>query len=529
MIEKTPTNESEFEMPVSEERDQSLAGELSQPIRSALFVWGLVRVPLIFLILYVFRDNIAALPLFDGVAIILRVIDILSLPLSRIILCLAIAGVLGLVIWSSLRLQPMRGYILLVSGTAIVVFFLFGMTGTPLKYALIPILLAAANFLPEALLARRADNRLMAIGVGITEALILRRHLNWLAELSRMPHQTLRWVRLAGWALASLLVSICAILLVKGDRLVAFEQSLRMPESASVVFLNDLNGLALDRAQGRLFVTGHGLEYVHEFDLDDMSLSPRVADVSTGGAQGINFSSDNQELSLFNHDTKQLIVLDAGTLGLKRMIDASELASGDPWIAVDPISGTIALVSEADVDDGVAFLLLDRESGETLDTRDIDAGNILKHPNKPWLYLSFFRRNPEVLIYDMEQREIVLSAPAPARVDRVALLEDRNELLITSPATSEIVRLDADTLETKGSLKAPFGVRTLAFDSEREILFAGSFVTGQVMVIDMRTARPLGTVYLGPWLRSIELDTTTATAYVSSNGALYRWTYDNYR
>ncbi|MFN3314031.1 MAG: YncE family protein, partial [Hyphomonas sp.] len=188
-----------------------------------------------------------------------------------------------------------------------------------------------------------------------------------------------------------------------------------------------------------------------------------------------------------------------------------------------------ALVSEADFDDGVAFLLLDRATGETLDTRDIDAGNLLKHPNKPWLYMSFFRRNPEVQIYDMAQREIILTAPAPARLDRMVMVEASNELLVTSPVTSEILRLDADTLETKGTLKGPFGVRTLAYDPAREFLFAGSFATGQIRVIDMQTLRPLGTTYLGPWLRSIELDAENATAYVSSNGALYRWTYDHFR
>lgn len=501
----------------------------TRPVATALIVWGLVRVPLILLMLYLFRGTVSTLPVFDGTTIILRVIDIVSLPLSRVILCLGIAAGLGVLVAISLRLRPMPGYVLLLGGTTVGAIVLFSLTGTPLRHALIPILLAAANFLPDSVLERRTDNRTMAIAVGVTEALILRRHLAWLAGLAGLQGGALRWVRLAGWALAVLLIGVCMALLVKGNRLIAVEQSLRMSDTASIIMRDDINGLAMDMAQGRLYASGHGLEHVHAFDLQNLERAPQVSDIDTGGAQGIIFTPDTHELSLFNHQTKEIVFLDAGTLSLNRVIDASELASGDPWIAVDPISSTIALVSEADIDDGVAFLLLDRESGETLDTRDLDAGNVIKHPDKPWLYLSFFRRNPEVLIYDMAQREVIVSGPAPARVDRITLLETSNELLITSPVTSEILRLDADTLETKGSLKAPFGVRTLAFDPEREILFAGSFVTGQIRAIDMRTFRPLGTTYLGPWLRSIELDTTTATAYVSSNGALYRWTYDHYR
>lgn len=498
-------------------------------IETALITWGLIRVPLILLLLYLFRGSVSTLPVFDGAAITLRVIDIVSLPVSRTLLCLGLAGAIGVLVAVSLRLRPMPGYILLLAGTSILTLALFSATGTPLRHALIPILLAAANFLPDALFQRRIGNRTMAIAVGITEGLMIRRHLAWLAGLAGMKETALRWVRLAGWALAVLLVSICMALLVKGGRLIAFEQSFRMPDTASIMILDDINGLAVDMEQGRLFASGHGLEEVHEFDLTNPGSPPRVSEVDTGGAQGIVFTPDTQELNLFNHQTKELVFLDAGTLGVNGIIDASQLATGDPWIAVDPISGTIALVSEADIDDGVAFLLLDRASGEVLHTLDLDAGNLLKHPGKPWLYMSFFRRNPEVLIYDMAQRDIIARAPAPTRLDRMALIEAGNELLVTSPVTSEILRLDADTLETKGSLKGPFGVRTLAYDPEREILFAGSFATGQIQAIDMRTNRSLGTTYLGPWLRSIELDTSTATAYVSSNGALYRWTYDHLR
>lgn len=508
---------------------QSQTLQASRPVISALIVWGLIRAPLILLLVYLFRGSISTLPVFDGAAIVLRVIDIVSLPVSRILVCLGVAGALGVTVAIALRLRPMPGYFLMVGGTAVVSVALFGLTGTPLRHALIPIVLAATNFLPEALLQRRTDNRIMAIAAGVTEALILRRHLTWLAGLAGLQETAMRWVRLAGWALAVLLVGVCMALLIKGGKLIALEQSIRMPDTASIVILDDINGLAVDAANRRLFATGHGLDTVHDFDLDNPDSPPRVSEVDTGGAQGLAFTADNHEISLFKLEDRQLLFIDAGTLTLNRSVDASNLASGDPWIAVDPISGTIALVSEADFDDGVAFLLLDRASGETLDTREIDAGNLLKHPTKPWLYMSFFRRNPEVQIYDMARREIIVRMPAPARVDRMVLVEASNELLVTSPVTSEILRLDADTLETKGRLKGPFGVRTLAYDADRELLFAGSFVTGQILTIDMQTSRPMGTTYLGPWLRSIELDAENAAAYVSSNGALYRWTYDHFR
>ena len=492
----------------------------------ALLIWGLFRVPALLILLFALREPISALPVFDGVAVTLRVIDLISLTVSRTLLFLLLSVIFGLLVLVSLRLRPVAGYGLLIGAAIIGTVILFSLTGTPLRHALIPIVIAATNFLPETFVRRHTTNLRMAVAAGVTEALIVRRHLSWLGDLAgleKSAQQTVKWI---GWALAVTLLSASMVVLVKGERLIPIEQALRMPDSASILMHENINGLAFDSKRNRLHVTGHGLENIVEFDLENLDAAPRVSEVESGGAQGIFHDDANDEFSVYNAFTKQVLFINAETLELNRAVDVPQLASGDPWIAFDPISDTIALVSEADIDDGNAFLLLDHVSGQVLDTRELDAGNLLKHPTKPWLYLSFFRRNPEILIYDMAAREIIGRAAAPARVDRMVLVEDTNELMVTSPVGSEILRLDADTLASKGSLKGPFGVRTLAYDPQRKILFAGSFVTGQIVTIDMRTSRSTGTIYLGPWLRSIEIDVATGTAYVSSNGALYRWQYD---
>lgn len=492
-------------------------------------VWGLIRIPLVLVILFLCKDAITALPVFDGDAITLRVIDLLSLPVSRILLFLALGCMFGAVALASMRLAPMQGYAALMAATVVITVALFALTATPLRHALIPVILAATNFLPTQILEQRTSNRFMALAVGLTEGLIIRRHISWLANLAGAKDQAMRWLKLAGWCLAVAIVAASMAVLVKGGRLIPIEQSIRMPDTAAVLMHENINGLALDVEHRRLFATGHGLEHITAFAIDEAVPSIQQAEISSGGAQGIFRDVHNNELSVFNGDTREIQFFDARSLALNRSFHVPQLASGDPWIAFDPISDTIALVSEADIDDGVAFVLLDHVSGEVLDTRELDAGNVLKHPSKPWLYLSFFRRNPEILIYDMANREIVVRAPAPARVDRMALMQDTNELLVTSPVKSEILKLDADSLVLKGRMKGPFGVRTLAVDEARNLLFAGSFVTGQVTTYDVSTSEALSTVYLGPWLRSIQVDQASGTAYVSSNGALYRWNYDSGR
>ncbi len=504
----------------------TLRGRMSEKV---LLAWGLVRLPLVLIFLFMFREPISSLPIFDGDTITVRIIDLLSLPVSRGLLFIALVAVFSILVVISLRLRSMQGYVLLVGATLLTTLVLFFSTQTPLRHALIPVLLAATNFLPAVLLQRHLNNTVMAVGIGVTEGLAIRRHFAWLAELSNVQSVSQRTISGIGWALAVIAVSVSMVALVKGGRLIQIEQAFRMPASAKVLIRDDINGLSLDPVARRLHATGHGLDNVLELNVDNLSQAPRVSEVDSGGSQSMFRDVQRNGLILYDGAKKKLLLIDADTLALTRSIDVPQLSSGDPWFAFDPISDTIALVSEADIEDGVAFLVLDHATGEVLDSRPLDGGNVLKHPDKPWLYLSFFRRNPELLIYDLEKRDIIARTPAPARLDRMIIFPATNELLVTSPVSSEIIRLDADTLVSQGAIKAPFGVRTLAIDGERQLLFAGSFVTGQVAMIETDTWRTVGTVYLGPWLRSIELDTATGTAFVSSNGALYSWIYDQGR
>ena len=66
---------------------------------------------------------------------------------------------------------------------------------------------------------------------------------------------------------------------------------------------------------------------------------------------------------------------------------------------------------------------------------------------------------------------------------------------------------------------------TLAVDPERNLLVSASLVTNMVDVIDLDTWRRAATYYVGPWLRSISLDTGSGMAYVSSTEGLFAVDY----
>jgi hypothetical protein len=46
-------------------------------------------------------------------------------------------------------------------------------------------------------------------------------------------------------------------------------------------------------------------------------------------------------------------------------------------------------------------------------------------------------------------------------------------------------------------------------------------------VFDLTTGQQKGNYYLGPWLRSIVLDSVNGNAYVSTNGALFKVDYSH--
>jgi DNA-binding beta-propeller fold protein YncE len=169
---------------------------------------------------------------------------------------------------------------------------------------------------------------------------------------------------------------------------------------------------------------------------------------------------------------------------------------------------------------------VNRSTGKVVDRRQFEAGNLLLRPDTSRLYLSFFRRSHKLLAYDLRTLSVVDEVPVPQHVDRMAYVAKKNEILLASPAQSRIERFDATSLASKGNLKSIFGVRVLAIDRAHDMLFAGSFATGELSVTDLVTGRELGRFYLGPWLRTIQVDPARSIAYVSSNGAVYSLHYD---
>jgi hypothetical protein len=501
------------------------ANERPSPI---VLVWAVARLPTIVALVYLFRAPVLDLieRQFDILIITQFVIDLLSVPVTRIIVGTGFFAVLLAVAAGTRRLRPVLAYVttLLVACCALAALLLT--TATSLRRGLIVALILSLNSAPVALFERvrrrlpRTWNMMMLTGIGVAELFFAREYWDWISGARRSSDSTSSGLQSRIPAL--LLASLAAAVLIRDERLVAVEQKIRLSQDVKVIERGlSLNWIELDPSGTYLYVTGHDVPYLRRYDLRNLTAPPLVSDVPTGGAQGFAYDPLANQLFAVNTYTRQLLYLDATTFKLQKTADLAQLSPGDPWIAVDAQTDTLTVVSEADVQIGNPLIVVERSSGRTVARADLDAGNLLKHPSRPWLYLTFFRRRSEVMLYDLEARSVTRRAPADPRAERMAFWKTKNELLVTSPIESRVLRFDADTLTPKGYFAALFGVRAIALDEARQLLLCGNIATGHLIVLDLRTGERVSTRYLGPWLRTIQLDVPNGTAYVSANGALY--------
>ena len=494
-----------------------------------------MRLPGLALVVYLLRDPIVTVieTRFDILGITTFVIEVLSTPVARLAGAAAFFSACLLVIAMAKRFPSMTAYLVVLLGAGVIV-SIASMSGSlSQRRAMLVWLIIALHLAPSGLPAlvkgfSRAWNMFMIAGVGAAELLFAREYYVWLR--SRVPFAP-RTPAAANPMIAAaipgaLIASLVFAVLVRGESLLAFEQRIRLSGDARVIARGEsFNWLELDRSGRYFYVTGHTLPYLQRYDLQNLTAPPLQSRVSTGGAQGFAYDPAAAEIYTVNTSTNQVQFFDAATLEAKRAIDVRELSPGDPWVAVDAGTDTVTIVSEADVRVGAPLVVLNRTTGLVVGEAPLDAGNVLKHPSQPWLYLSFFRRRNEVLLYDLTTRSITHKAPADPRAERMVYWKRGNELLVTSPLESRIMRFDADGLESKGYIRTSFGVRAIAVDEARQLLLCGNLATGYLEIV----ALPAGTVlrkhYLGPWLRTIQLQVESGTAYVSSNGALYTLNY----
>jgi hypothetical protein len=325
------------------------------------------------------------------------------------------------------------------------------------------------------------------------------------------------------WLPTVVIVSGLAILLLNGWSLRRLARTLHADQAVQQFAIGDFNGLELDAEHGLLFASGHGSNYLLAYDVNALHHAPHRSQVEISGAQAFGYNPRDRELYVLNVETKALLFLDASTLALKKVISDLEVTPGDAWIIWDRHTDHIIIASEAH-EDGYPTVVVDRTTGKVLYTMELVLLNAFLHPRKPLFYMGFHEK---LLAYSTELRKVV-GTFEPGRnqfLERMDMTPDQRELLVAAPVNSAILRFDPETLEMKGSIRTVFGVRTLAVDPVRNLLLTGSLISNMLEVIDLEMQARVAKFYVGPWLRTIVLDSGRGVAYVSSIEGLFRVDY----
>jgi DNA-binding beta-propeller fold protein YncE len=499
------------------------------------FAWAVFRLPTLLLLIFVFRHQLieVLLAVLGEGRSTLFAIDVLSTPVARLVFACAMLLTLLLcaILTRNLRLSSAYA-IVCILGVTVMTAAIY-LTGRSIIAILPAALLLITNLIPSNL--ERLPGRdlaggsnffrwLMVGAVGVSEIFLFWRHIRWIegTNVVRFGPALPRWL----WVLpGALLASLVTAGLLFGSKLVPIEQAMRWTPAVRKVADGDFNWIQSDKLHKFMYTSGHGFERVRMFDLSDWSKPPVESDVSVGSPQGFDYSASADELYVYDEKAHQLRYFDANTLKLKKSFDVGPVSPGDCWIAADDRTNTITIVSEADEEVGYPFVVVDRATGALVDHQPEAAGNMTLDPDRSLAFLSFFRRESRVLVYDLRSRKIIKNAAIGPHAERMALWKSQHELLVTLPPQSDIARVNPDTLEVMGYIPALFGVRAIALDTAENLLFIGSIATGEIKILELPSMKVRARYYLGPWLRTIDVIPDLGTAYVSSNGAIYEVKY----
>ena len=321
----------------------------------------------------------------------------------------------------------------------------------------------------------------------------------------------------------ALLVLFLVVSLFGTTKMIHLGASLFQDESTLVISKGNFNWIELDSESKLLYVVGHGTNRILAFHTDKLSDPPSESEPLNQRAQSIAINKVAGEI--YYPTRNEIIILGLSDLKIKEKIQIPQLSPGDVWIIWDEKNSQIILSSEADENKYHPFLVVDRITGEVTFDEPLNAWNLYLHPNENILYLGPRFQEKKYYLFDTEKHQVVNAFETDELGDRMILDENRNELLIAAPSKSRISRYDPMTFEYLGSIQANWGVRSLAIDREHDLLFAGSLVDNTLIVIDLNTYKTVRKYWVGPWIRTIVLDTDNRLAYLSTKYDLVRVNY----
>ncbi|MDP2777758.1 MAG: hypothetical protein Q8O48_08930, partial [Anaerolineales bacterium] len=424
-------------------------------------------------------------------------------------------------------------YILLLIGVFIAIYFSFVfifLTPNPLIKTSVVTIILAVNTIPEKWLTKWMPrsglmNLFFLAGVGWCEAFFPQAYIFWLVDKFQAGNSIKKWSWLSGVMIAPLFW-IFLLTPYDNQRILTLGEKLHASPAVEKFAQGDFNWIEFNAEYRLLYAVGRGTNFLLAFDTEHLDQPPRRSKTDIGKTQSFAFNPDLQELYAYKVDTNELLYLDALTLETIRSVPIPGLSPGDVWVNWQRATESITIASEADLETGIPFMMIDRSSGDIIATLPLPLipTNVAFHPDQDILYFNSFR-DRYLISWDMNSHEVVQRVETSPRTDRLIFSPATSEVLIASPLEGAILRYDGQTLEFNGRIKTSLGDRTLTIDPQRNLLLVGNFINNQMQVIDLKTYEPVASFYIGPWIRTIALDVEQGIAYISTVRNLFKVKY----
>lgn len=385
----------------------------------------------------------------------------------------------------------------------------------------------AINTIPFEWLANsfKNTNLLFLVGIGISEAIFPQAYTLSLINQAPKLSNAKKWTWLMGILVVPL---IWVFLLVPYDnqRIFTLAEKIHADPAVQKFSTGIYNWVELNPEKNLLYAVGRGTNFLLAFDLNHLDQAPKRSHQDIGKTQSFGFNPDQQEIYVYKADTRELLYMEASSLKVLRSVPIPDLAPGDVWIRWQRLNDSIIISSEADAETGIPLYMIDRESGEILAELPYPTypTELTFHPSQLLMYFTSFK-STYLAVWDMQEHKIKDQTEIPSRTDRILFSENTNEVWVTVPLSSDILRYDAKTLKNTGVIKSNLGDRTLNIDYQRNLLLTGNFMNGRLTVIDLATQKKVASYYLGPWIRTIALDISNGVAYVSTVRGLFKISY----
>ncbi|WKZ34817.1 MAG: hypothetical protein QY332_14450 [Anaerolineales bacterium] len=505
--------------------------------RTGVIAWAVLRLPLLAGGLYLFRFQVAAW-IEDqfglGNATIFAVYTASTFATRLLLYFVCVLGLTCLFGLLNKWLGTGSGaYLLFVAGAsaAIYISLSYLLLIPDALWRTLPLAaLLALNTLPHGWLAGRIPtgglmNLVCLAGVGWMEAFFPQGYAAWLMDKAGARESVRKWSWLGGVLIAPL---FWVFLLTPFDnqRILTLGEKLHADAAVRKFAQGEYNWIEFNTEHDLLYAVGRGTNFLLAFETERAALPARRSTTNIGKIQSFAFNPQRQEIYAYKADTQELLYLDALTLETFRAVPVADLSPGDIWVKWNPLNDSISIASEADVETGTPFVMIERASGEVSASLPLPLipTNLALHTGVPRLYFNSFR-DTYLVAWDMDSHEVTVRTQTSPRTDRLIYAPNSNEVLVASPLEGAILRYDAETLAYKGRIRTSLGDRTLTIDSKRDLLLVGNFINNRLTVIDMSTYETVASFYLGPWIRTIALDEERGAAYVSTVRALFRVEY----